>query len=267
MIESYQRTQSGSFRLFCFHFAGGSAGVFSDWHHDLPGDIDVCPVQLPGRGLRFKEKPFSDLDRLTDQLIEEMGPLPEETAYAFFGYSMGALIAYEIARKFSAAGRPGPRHLFVGAQKAPIVPSFPPYWHQMDKEEIVSRLRQLGGTPENVLSTPGLVDIFLESLKADFSIVETYAYRPSLPLRTPITAYCGKSDWLSTPAKMLPWGEMTDAGFRLEMMPGGHFFIQSHRAELLARLSAQLRPDSDMDPAMGTLAPSHIGIAKEGKSE
>lgn len=240
LLESFQKNRRHEFRLFCFHYAGGSAGLFSDWHRDLPAWLDICPVQLPGRGLRYKEPPISNLDTLTSDLLAGLSGHFEGVPYAFLGYSMGALIAYDLSRKLAEAGMCLPKRLFVAAQKAPTIPSLKPFWHDLGKREMIAKLRTLGGTSEEALASSTLIDMLYVILKADFALVETYRHATAPPLSVPITAFCGEEDWLSTRAKMLAWEGLTKAGFDLQMIPGGHFFIQSHRNVFLAKLSAAL---------------------------
>ena len=84
-------------RLFCFPYAGGGAAVYRSWGGLLPREIQPCPVNLRGRGSRFTEAPLERLEAVTESLAEELAP-HLDVPFAFFGHSMGALIAFELTR-------------------------------------------------------------------------------------------------------------------------------------------------------------------------
>ncbi len=227
------------FRLFCFHYAGGTAGLFADWQAHVPDWVDVCPVQLPGRGLRHAETPRSDLAQLAIQLADELDDF-FDVPFAFVGCSMGAFVAYEVAMVRYGQGRRLPEHIYVAAQKAPTIPSPQPYWHDLPDDQLIDKLRLLGGTSEAALASESLMEMLCRILRADFALVETYAFAHTDRLPIDITAFCGDSDWLATPVKMHAWAEVTAGRFALEMMRGDHFFMQTHRCSFIARLSSHL---------------------------
>src|SRR5438552_7109196 len=105
-------------RLFCFPYAGGGASAFRCWPDALPASIEVCPVQLPGRETRFREPPYTRLAPLAEALGHALRPFLDRP-FAFFGHSMGALVAFELTRWLRRAGGPQPAHLFVSACAAP----------------------------------------------------------------------------------------------------------------------------------------------------
>jgi medium-chain acyl-[acyl-carrier-protein] hydrolase len=105
-------------RLFCFPFAGGSASTYKDWEQGLPESVEVCPINLPGRGARFNEEAHSNMHTLTNALIEALSSeitLP----YFFFGHSMGTMVAFELSRKLRLLGKELPRHIFLSARPGP----------------------------------------------------------------------------------------------------------------------------------------------------
>src|SRR5262249_42750474 len=112
LLESESRI-----RLFCFPYAGSSAQIFHGWQQDLPRTIEVTPVHLPGRGKRIREKPFTELTALAEVLTGEISPHVDKP-YALFGHSLGAIIAFEVARGLRRRGLPLPRRLFVSGCRA-----------------------------------------------------------------------------------------------------------------------------------------------------
>jgi surfactin synthase thioesterase subunit len=107
-------------RVFCFPHAGGGASLFCAWAPSVPDGMELCAIQLPGREDRLTETPFRDLAALVPELVTEIGAQLDRP-FALFGHSVGALVAYEVARSLSASGRP-PIHLFVSSQRAPHLP-------------------------------------------------------------------------------------------------------------------------------------------------
>lgn len=231
-VEIARRVPGARLRLFCFPYAGGSAAVYRDWHTLVPGEIEVAAVNLPGRGARFKEPPLDRAEVLVESLAEELGP-HMEPPFAFFGHSMGALIAFELTRLLRREGRRLPERLLVSGRRAPHLPDEDPPIHGLPDAELMEELRQLNGTPEEVLAHPELMELFLPVLRADFAVCEEYRYREEPPLDLPISAFGGVDDPDVERSHVLGWREQTRGGFRLRMFPGGHFFLNDHRDALV----------------------------------
>ena len=86
-------------RLYCFPYAGAGHTVFQPWRALLTGDIELASIKLPGRGARFGEPHARSLVELAERLAAEIAEASVEgEAFALFGHSMGALLAFETAR-------------------------------------------------------------------------------------------------------------------------------------------------------------------------
>ena len=226
-------------RLFCFPYAGGNHALFHNWSKHLPATVEVCAAQLPGRGTRLREKPFTALPPLVESLAEAMSPRLEKP-FAFFGHSMGASIAFELARYLRRTRSVLPQHLFVSGRRAPQVPKGEPPIYNLPHDEFIEELRRLDGTPAEVLEHPELMELMMPLLRADFSIVDTYEYFPEPPLDCGITAYGGLQDHEVSRENLEAWREQTRGSFTLRMLPGRHFFLQSHQQTLLRSLHTEL---------------------------
>jgi medium-chain acyl-[acyl-carrier-protein] hydrolase len=244
----------GAIRLFCLPHAGAGASAYRDWPHLLAPDVEVVPIQLPGRESRHRELPRRSVFDLTAELAD---PLADRAGsdFALFGHSMGALLAYELARALAARGMP-PRHLFVSGLGAPHLPPVRPDAYLLPDDELVALLSELEGTSPAVLAQPELLQLLLPVLRADFEVCGTYRHPDRSPLHVPITALGGEGDRGVGTKEIRAWQELTSAAFRAELFPAGHFYLHSMRDELLQVLVARLSDPAACPPPAGPL-PGH----------
>jgi len=226
-------------RLFIFPYAGGSASAFRTWPDHLPPDLEVCPVQLPGREKRIREPLFSNLSHLVKTLVPVLRPYMG-IPFAFFGHSLGALMGFEIARELRRQGLGSPECLFVAGHSAPQISDPEPPLHKLPDGEFIEGLHRYNGTPDAVLQHKELMDILLPILRADFTMRESCTYMPEPPLDCPITAFGGLEEKLLQPDHVAAWKHQTTGTFHLNMFPGNHFFIHDHRNDLLQEISRVL---------------------------
>lgn len=226
-------------RLFCLPYAGGDVDIFRAWSKALPPGVEVCPVQLPGRGRRFREAPFTRLTQLVQAFARELRPYMD-APFAFFGHSMGAVTGFELARALRSERLAGPAHLFVSGWRAPHIPSRERPSYDLPETEFLEKLRRLGGTPAELLENAKFVKLLLPLLRADFELIQTYAYAPEPPLACPITALGGLQDNVAGREQLEAWREHTTCSFSLRMLPGGHFFPHTAQPLLLEILAREL---------------------------
>jgi medium-chain acyl-[acyl-carrier-protein] hydrolase len=229
-------------RLFCFPFAGGTAHVFRSWPQGLPASFEVCSIQLPGRGGRIRETPFSDVNALVQAAVPMMLPYLDKP-FAFFGHSMGAVISFEIARQLRQRQLKGPIHLYASGRRAPQSPASRPPTYALPEPEFIDYLQRMNGTPKEVLEHPQLMSLMLPLLRADFAVSQAYAYREGPPLDCPITACGGMQDGEVDREELEAWRDQTTAAFSLRLFQGDHFFLQSCQTELLDIISRELSQD------------------------
>jgi medium-chain acyl-[acyl-carrier-protein] hydrolase len=227
-------------RLFCFPCAGGTAHIYRDWQQYLPPTIEVLPAQLPGRGPRLREPSFVSLPDLVTALTTAITPLLDRP-FAFFGHSMGAAIAFELARRVRKGLACEPEVLCVSGRRAPQVPSDKPPSYNLPNDEFIAELQRMDGTPREVLEHTELMELFAPVLRADFQLIQTYHYEAGAPLACPINAYGGLED-NEVPRELLSmWRSQTTSRFALYMLPGDHFFLRSSQTLLLEMLAQQLQ--------------------------
>jgi medium-chain acyl-[acyl-carrier-protein] hydrolase len=227
-------------RLFCLPYAGGGAIIFRGWSEALPAEVEVCPIQLPGREQRFRERPITDIAAMVEVLAPALWD-HLDVPFAFFGHSMGASIAYETARRLLTQGRRPPQVLLVSGRQAPhLLPVRPPIHHLPD-DALVKKIRELNGTPSEVLEHPELVQCLMPLLRADFKLAETYRELDGPRLACPVVAFGGWEDDQVPPEQVKAWRESTSGPFTLHMLSGDHFFVTSEREHLLGLIAEELR--------------------------
>jgi len=228
-----------SMRLFCFSYAGGGASVFASWPNCLPHFIEVCAIELPGREALFQKPPFTRLSPLIDEVLRSLSGVMD-LPFALFGHSMGALLAFELARELRRRGAPEPATLFVSAHRAPHLPDSHPPVADLPDLELIAELQRLQGTPPEALQNRELMLLLLPLLRADFALCENYQYQTDVPLDHPIVAFGGIDDSEIEQAEILAWREHTHNVFHFKMLPGNHFFIHTAKEPLLKVMSEQL---------------------------
>lgn len=217
-----RRAEAADIRLLCFHHAGGNASMYRLWPRMLPNGIEPIAIQLPGRTDRFKEPAYERIEPLLDDLIDVIKPLLERP-FACYGISMGARVAWEFARALRERAMPLPRHLFLTANCAPTTDNARYDW-QEHEGGLLGYMRAMGGTPPEVLDEPSMLDALLPTLRADLTVLSSYAPSPQPPLDVPIRAFSGTEDFSAPPESMAAWAKETSAGFRLDPVRSGHFF-------------------------------------------
>jgi surfactin synthase thioesterase subunit len=210
-------TSKAHVRLFCFPHAGGNAMVYRPWVADLPDWIDVCPVQLPGRGQRIDEAPFVAMQELVDGFVARTNTLLDMPV-AVFGHSMGAAVAFAVAERLGSAVV----HVFAAGRRSPsLAPSRA--LHELDDNGLKQYLDRLGATPTIVFEDPELRAHVLNVLRADLTLNDSY--RTDRPLGAiPLTVLGGSEDHEVPPHTLDAWRALTSGAFRHVMFPGEHFF-------------------------------------------
>lgn len=238
-ITSPRQSGAERLRLFCLPYAGGGAILYHAWAAALP-NVEVCPIQLPGRESRIREPALTRMSLLIDALTVAMRPYLSRP-FAFFGHSMGALISFELARRLIMDGQPGPRHLFVAAHRAPQLRDSRPLLHTQPEPTFVEQVSiRYAALPKQIADDPELMRLFMPTLRADLAVCETYEYHEGAPLDCPISVFGGWQDNVVSCLDLDAWRLQTTAQFSVRMFAGDHFFIKGAKVELLRAISADL---------------------------
>lgn len=222
-------------QLICFPHAGGSATYYFRLSQMLGSGAQVLGVQYPGRQERRHEPLIDDMGELADRAAEALWPLADRP-FAFFGHSMGAIVAFEVARRFVALGAV-PERLFASGRRAPSCHRETSF-HRGPDAELMAEMRRVGGTDQSLLADPEVRAMILPVVRNDYQAIETYHYALGEPLTCPIIALVGDRDPHTTVAEADAWREHTTGEFDLRVFGGGHFYLDEQRtavAELIRR--------------------------------
>ncbi|RNJ41180.1 hypothetical protein B5V01_26190 [Mesorhizobium erdmanii] len=238
-----------SYRIICFPHGGGSVQSFRTWSDYLPEDVELICLDLPGRGKRSAEAVIRSMDALVPMVTEALRGYSDRP-FVFFGHSVGALVAYEIARSLEKAGRPTPFHVVVSAHKSADEPADePPMYRYMD-DKLADAVRILGLVPKEALANEELLHNFiLPPLRADLELAETYDRKLPTPLNAAITAMGGVQDETINANDLDEWRRLTTSRFARIMFDSDHFFTHSMTAEVVSTLLREVEEVKAQLPA------------------
>jgi medium-chain acyl-[acyl-carrier-protein] hydrolase len=228
-------------RLFCLPWAGGSSAIYQrTWVPALAPDIEVRPLELPGHGAAWREKPVRRMEPLLDLLVPAVaGQL--DRPYAVFGHSMGAVVGFELVRRLVAQGLPQPAHLLLSGSRLPgKVHAEGRSVHTMNEQDFRGWLRRTGGTPAEVFAYPELLEAITVLLRADIELVENHVFVPGKPLDCAFTVFGADEDPLVPLEDLDAWADLTTGAFDRVVLPGGHFAVNERRELVHEHIAAAL---------------------------
>lgn len=227
---------NATLKLICFPYAGGSISTYATWAQHLPKSIELCIVQLPGRGQRMFEPAHTTMKSVIDELMSVM-PHYLSTPYIFFGHSLGSRIAFELMIKLQALYFPLPEHFIASGSRSPDNELNKKNIYHLPETEFIHELEKLNGTPKAVLENEELMTLFLPLLRADFEVVDTYHYTGNVKLNCPITVLSGIDDVAITQEQLSHWQNFFTKELTIHMIPGNHFFIDSQPLKCIKKVN------------------------------
>jgi surfactin synthase thioesterase subunit len=234
-LRRFGRAVPGTPRLVCFPHAGGAAATFRPLAKELEPDVEVVAVQYPGRQDRRHERPATDLAAMAADLAAVLDELPASSGVGYLGHSMGAVLAFEVARRVARR----PEVLLASASRSPanvwIDPAIVAGEQALEREILA-----LGATTPEVLAHPDLRAMVLPAVRADYAALAAYRARPGATVPIPIVALVGDADPRVSVAHAARWAEHTSGRFELKVFPGGHFYLIPRLSELARTVEAEL---------------------------
>ncbi|MGG4457701.1 thioesterase domain-containing protein [Brevibacillus porteri] len=232
-------------KLFCFPYAGGLPSIYYSWRRGLsPVLLEIDPFEVRPSFQSDSMVLFTSFYEVLEDVYKRITPELGEEPFAFFGHSMGGLIAFELTRKLLQNGKPLPQHLFLSASRVPHAYHKLAKTYHLPHNEFIGSLRTLGGTPDEVLDNHELLELFLPTIRADFQAVQTYEMNNELPQQIPVnmTVLFGKEDSIEI-QDIVAWRDYCGRECKFFPMPGGHFFIHHQMNPILAIIQDTLNVD------------------------
>lgn len=233
---------AASLRLVCLPHAGGGAAVFRDWAEELPPDIEVVAVRLPGRESRMHEPALADWTTLVGALREEI-ERSVEPPFALLGHSLGAMLAHEIELSWRPS-LPPPEHLVLAGCSAPGTAAVEPAVAEAQPDALIGELRRRGALPDHVVRNPALLTALLPMIRADHGLAESWPHRSARADPTystvDITVLSGDRDTIAPPDAGRRWARFAGGRFAHHMVPGDHFFMHRNRSAALPLVARAL---------------------------
>ncbi|MFB6556350.1 thioesterase II family protein [Streptomyces sp. NPDC056405] len=236
--RDFTAAAQGAPRLVCFPHAGGSAAYFRPLAQAVAPGVRASAVQYPGRQDRRHEPFLDSVPALAEAAFEALrqeltGP------FAFFGHSLGAVVAFEVARRFEQLTAQGPTRLFASARRAPSVAGEEQV-HLLDDTGLLTELERLGGTESAVLADADLRALVLPVVRADYRAVESYRAAPGARVTCPVTVFVGDADPVTPVSDAAAWEGDTTKGADVQVFQGGHFYLDRHTAAVASAIAAAM---------------------------
>ncbi|HEU0189898.1 MAG TPA: alpha/beta fold hydrolase [Mycobacterium sp.] len=224
-------------KLYIFPHAGGSPQYYAPFSKTFTTDVKRIAVQYPGHGGSHDLGAFTGIPDLADQVCGKLGALDQSAGrVAFFGHSMGGLLAFEVARRFEEAGNPIAA-LFVSASAAPGRVGYE-YIPESDRG-LLDAVSEMTGVNPEFLENEEFAARILPTLRG-FKAITHYTCPPEARVACPIFAYYADGDEIATYEKVAPWAERTTSEFAARMFPGHHFYLNDHLPELVGDIEGKI---------------------------
>lgn len=227
-------------KLLCFPYAGGGVHIYFPWRHSLPPNVELNIIQPPGRGTHLGQAPIDDMNALVGSLLPNVSQLLQGK-YVVYGHSLGSRVAFELVRQAMLRGFPPPLHFFASGSASPKRKAIERKLYELPDAEFIAELKNMKGSPPQVLENEQLMAILLPTLRADFKMAENYSCRHNFTIPSPVTVLSGKEDKVAE-EQLQMWGDFFVES-DIVKCDGGHFFIDSHRQQVLDIVNRKLNEE------------------------
>lgn len=226
-------------KLFCFPYAGGSASMYHPFKSRIKKNIELYPIELAGKGSRMNESFNNNFDELINDAVNGILSNGDLDSFALFGYSLGGLIAYEVALKLYFKYKLKPKIIFYAACPPTHIPSEHRYMYEQNDHTFIHELMKLGGMAPEIINDPEMLELFLPILRADFKMIKEYDYTKRMP-QLPVDIVALYSDEENKDGRIWEWERSTSNTCEFIRFQGGHFFINQHYEEIIEIINSKL---------------------------
>lgn len=214
--------------LFCLPYAGGSEAIYYKWRQFLGESIELSPIELKGRGKRYNQDFYIDINEAVNDIYDSIKDEIEENEYAIYGHSMGSLLAFELYYKISSMGKRKPTHIFFSGYSAPGSIKEREITYTLPDYDFMNKIIELGGTPQELMDNRELLDLFIPILKNDIKILENYTYKDrEEKISCDISILNGSKDSIKI-NEITEWRKHTSVKCNMYTFNGNHFFINDN---------------------------------------
>ncbi|PHM23420.1 thioesterase II family protein [Xenorhabdus budapestensis] len=223
-------------RIFCFPYAGGGSSTFVPFARKIRANVEFLVIQSPGKGARFKEKPYDDMKSLIEDLYVNIKPLLN-IPYIFLGHSLGSRIAFELLRKIDAESLPLPIEFIASGSRGPQVSAIRKPISALEDKEFTIALQEFGRVNQQIIDNDELLSLILPAIKADFKISEEYYYSGTASFACPLTVFGGTNDALVAEQELYSWFDFFEQDKKVIVFEGSHFFIDDNNDPVIDAVS------------------------------
>lgn len=231
-----RRVVNPQLRIFCFPYAGGNANSYSSWVKSLPTSVELVGIQPPGRAARIAEPAHTAMKPLISDLLPRITDLLN-VPYIFFGHSLGSRVAFELMHRCHEANLPLPVHFIASGSRSPDKGDETDITYNLPEDEFIKTLKDMNGTPEQILQNKELLELFIPLLRADFQLGETYCFQHQKQFNCPVTVFGGSDDKDVSIEHLNGWDKFFVDSAKVQIFPGGHFFIEENQQLVLERMN------------------------------
>ncbi|MEN8904391.1 MAG: thioesterase domain-containing protein [Clostridiales bacterium] len=229
-------------RIYCLPYAGGSATIYNKWKKYTSENIKLIPVELAGRGRRFNEKSYENIEESVNDIFSKIRNELEESKYALFGHSMGSFLIYKLYQKILSEKLPLPIHMFFSGRYAPNRSDNKRPYHKLSDEDLKIEIKKIGGTPDEIFENHELWDVFGKILREDYRILDNHSFCKEIEkVNCNISVLTGNKDILVKDYDLNEWRNFTYGDFNLYTFDGGHFFINIEYSEIILLINHILK--------------------------
>ncbi|WP_410586712.1 amino acid adenylation domain-containing protein [Amycolatopsis sp. lyj-23] len=231
--------------LFCIHPKNGTVFCFTSLARVLPGDSPVHGVQA--HSLELACSPHESIEAMAAAYVADIRQVQPSGPYHLCGYSLGGLIAYEMARQLHAAGHEVARLVLLDSSPD-LRPDFPSLaeFEAMDDvrflaaefaEHLAVTEAELRALPEGerlphvvaLADRAGLLaeHMDLRTMRQYVDIARAHtraalAYRPEPYAGPALLLRCADPDEPAGSDPAWGWGALVRGGLDVRLVPGNH---------------------------------------------